>query len=80
MTRPAHLAHPASPVIDQLEQLGLPTAREWDALIEIARAGVLLVENADGDTQAELRARDRGWGDLKRAVAHLAGRRHISEA
>ncbi len=72
--------HPASAVIDQLEQLGLPTAREWDALIEVARAGVLLVETADGESQAELRARDRAWGDLKRAVAHLAGRRHISEA
>jgi hypothetical protein len=71
--------HPAEAVLDKLD-MNNPSVAEMDALLEIARAGVLLVKNADGVTQDELRALDRGWGDLKRAVAHLAGRKHISEA
>ena len=76
--------HPAVAVIDALEARAAAdpgqSPPELPAIVAVLRAAVVLVQCADGTTQNELRALDRGWGDLKRGVARLAGRRHISEA
>ena len=76
--------HPAEDVIDRIadacEVFDLQRAIPIEAVVEVLRAAVLLAKNADGSTPDEAHALDRGWGDLKRGVAHLAGRRHISEA
>lgn len=76
--------HPAAAVIDALEARAAAdpgqSPPELPAVIAVLRAAVVMVQCADGTTQDELRALDRGWGDLKRGLARLAGRRHISEA